>query len=454
MSTHRESATVVQHLTPQEVRFTTPHAARTAKLAELLGWSLTWASHQHRAIKARSPIDNKEVLIPVSTSVNARRSKAALQQILTHSPKDKVDGLFDAIQEDLTKDPDLAELALELGMIGRRVEEQMQERREEIAGQLATEVVEHIVGTLVSEVQVTHTTDGKPMKGQWWAVATRDGTYYECRDHDPPVRVETVAGVGGHNRMMHGDPEEVAATLAKAHASSQKVRAEKKARATEVSRVPWLAKRGGVHPETGTGRVYEHSYVDEVTYADGTVEYECNICHEYTNAKGRPVANHVGNGHKDREHRGQPSESRVITDYPQPAWHRRAHSPKLRTEVLAALDSIEDWHLLSQEELAIRIEEHIMAARPERQPAEPLTDSEILVRISMLLDRGQFDHLRHEVADLTEMVTTLTTQRDDALIAAETATREADRRRANLRALQELIDEAAQAEAAQESQTQ
>src|SRR6185503_14140310 len=172
-----------------------------------------------------------------------------------------------------------------------------------------------------------------------------------------------------------------------------------RARQTEVSRVPWLAKKGSVQGNLKVGRVFEHQYVDEVTYADGTVEYECNICHDYTSDKGRPVAHHVGAAHKDRERSAEP-ETHKISDYPEPDYHRtpsHQRSPKLRSEVLSALDSIADWHLLSREELAAQIEERIMEARPERQPAEPLTDAEILARIAGLLDRGQFDQMRREV---------------------------------------------------------
>jgi len=449
----RES-TMTSRITPVEVAFRSPMAMRTAKLADLLDWSLTWASHQRRAIKARSPIDDKEVLIPVSTSVNAHRARASLQQVLTHSDKDKVDALFNRIEGDLTKDDDLAELALQLGMIGRKVDERREQRIEEETDDLVASIIQGVVNNLVSEVRVEHTVDGKPIKGQWWAMAQGDGSvWYECRDHDPYVKVETMAGVGGHNRMMHGDPEEVAATQAKAHAATAKKAADRKAHETEVSRRPWVAKRGSTErtavPDgvTTTGRVYEHPYVDEVTYADGTVIYECNICHEFSNAeKGRPVAHHVGAAHKDRERVGQSEPTHIVSDYPAPAWHRKPHSPKLRSEVLAALDTIEDWHLLSREELATQIEERIMEGRPERQPTEPLTDAEVLARIAVLMDRGQFDHLRQEVNALTAMVTTLTAERDEAATKAEVAVTAGERARRNLQALRELIDEAAVAE--------
>jgi len=428
-------------VTQQEVRFRSPSASRTAKIAEMLGWSLTWASHQHKAIKARGPIDDKEILIPVTTSVNANRARASLQQVLTHSGRERVDALFNGIQGDLTQDDELAELALELGMVGRRVDERIEQQREEETEDLVASIIQAAVNNLVSEVRVEHGAKGEKLKGEWWAVATSQGTYFECRDHEPPYpRVETRAGVGGHNRMMHGDPEEVAATQAKAHAATAKQAADRKARATEVSRTPWVAKRGGVHPERTTGRVYEHSYVDQVTYADGTVEYECNICHEYSSEKGRPVANHVGAAPKDRD-RGPEPETHVVTDYPAPAWHRKPHSPKLRSEVLSALDTIEDWHLLSREELATQIEERIMEGRPERQPAEPLTDTEILARISLLLDRGQFDHMRQEVESLTRQVVLLTDERNEALVNAEVAAVAAERARTNLRTFKELVNE-------------
>jgi len=432
-------------VTQQEVRFRSPSASRTAKIAEMLGWSLTWASHQHRAIKARGPIDDKEILIPVTTSVNANRARAMLTQVLRHSGQERTDALFMGIEGDLSKDDELAELALELGMVGRRVDERIEQRREEEAEDLVASIIQAAVNNLVSEVRVEHGAKGEKLKGEWWAIATSDGTYFECRDHEPPYpRVETRAGVGGHNRMMHGDPEEVAATQAKAHAATAKQAADRKARVTEVTRVPWLAKKGAGQGE-GVGRVYSHEFVDEVTYADGTVEYECNICHEFTREKGRPVAQHIGAAHKDRE-RTQTVETHITTEYPAPEYHYPSGHPhrrsrKLRTEVLSALDTIENWHLLSREELATQIEERIMEARPERQPAEPLTDTEILARIAMLLDRGQFDQMRQEVNALTQQVVSLTSERDEALVSAEVATADAARARSNLRTFKELVSE-------------
>jgi len=431
-------------VTPTEVRFRSQAAMRTAKIAELLGWSLTWASHQHRALKARGPIDDKEILIPVTTSVNANRARATLSQILTHSGRERVDALFNNVEGDLTKDDELAELALELGMAGRKVDERMEEARDAEAAASADEIIQGVIANLVAEVRVEHGSDGQKLKGDWWAVSTVNGTYFECRDHEPPYpRVETRAGVGGHNRMMHGDPDEVAATQARAQEASLQKAADRRARQTEVSRVPWLAKKGSVQGNLKVGRVFEHQYVDEVTYADGTVEYECNICHDYTSDKGRPVAHHVGAAHKDRERSAEP-ETHKISDYPEPDYHRtpsHQRSPKLRSEVLSALDSIADWHLLSREELAAQIEERIMEARPERQLAEPLTDAEILARIAGLLDRGQFDQMRREVDALTQQVVLLTDERNEALVNAEVAAADAERARGNLRAFKELVNE-------------
>jgi hypothetical protein len=317
-----------------------------------------------------------------------------------------------------------------------------QEKRSEA---LVEQIIQGVVNNFITEVRLEHGAKGERLKGNWYAVSRGDGTaWFECRDHNPFVHVETKAGIGGHNRMMHGDPEEVAATQARAHAATAKMAADRKARLTEVSRVPWIAKRGSSQGE-GKGRVYSHPFVDEVTYADGTVEYECNICHEFTSAKGRGAAMHVGAAHKDRE-RTQAIETHITTEYPAPEYHYpdghpHRRSPKLRTEVLSALDTIENWHLLSREELATQIEERIMEGRPERQPTEPLTDAEVLARIAMLLDRGQFDQMRQEVDVLTQQVVALTGERDEAVVTAEVATAAAERARTNLRTFKELVSE-------------
>jgi hypothetical protein len=357
-----------------------------------------------------------------------------------------VDALFSRIEGDLLKDDELAELALELGMVGRKVEARAEALREEESEDLVESIIQGVVNNFITEVRLEHGADGQTLKGNWYAVSRGDGTaWFECRDHDPFAHVETKAGIGGHNRMMHGDPDEIAATQAKAHAATAKQAADRKARVTEVTRIPWLAKKGSGQGE-GVGRVYSHEFVDEVTYADGTVEYECNICHEFTREKGRPVAQHVGSAHKDRK-RTQAVETHVTTEYPPPEYrypsghHAHRRSPKLRTEVLSALDTIENWHLLSREELATQIEERIMEGRPERQPTEPLTDAEVLARIAMLLDRGQFDQMRQEVNVLTQQVVALTGERDEAVVSAEVATAAAERARTNLRTFKELVSE-------------
>lgn len=410
---------------PTQVRFSSPNARRIARLADLLGWSITWASHQQKALKLRSAIDAKEILLPVKTSLNANRARASIGQVLTHSETQRVNDLVFKVEGDLTKDDELAELAVLLGLMHREIEEDREAQREE---HLTAAIGDLIAQAIQVETPIPN------IKGEWYAVTEASGSWFECRAHETPMRVETRAGIGGHNRSHHSEATPLWETRPAVIARQE---------ATEVARIPWLAK-GGLNEGVGEGhegRVWEHPYVEQVTYSDGRVEFECAICHEFAGRTGKSAATHVGKAHPERE----PVEKslRVITDYPEPSYHRHVHSsPRLRADLLSALDAIgETWHSLSREELARKIEEYIVENRPERAPAEPLTDTEVLARIAALVDRGEFDHLRRQVESLTTQVVEITTQRDDALSQQAMAQQQADRERSNLTALREMLDD-------------
>jgi len=186
--------------------------------------------------------------------------------------------------------------------------------------------------------------------------------------------------------------------------------------------------------------MYESLVVEEVTYADGSKSYKCSRC-DYTNSNPRSVASHT-KAHPKLEL--QDKRVFVTTQYEPSGIVRgegRPRHPRLTADILMALDHIGDHTTLSRVDLAERLAEAILENRPEREPAAPLTDAEIIQRIGFLLDRGQFARLNEQVTSLTDSVVALEAEVEQARAHAEEAEARAVRRSQDITALRQLIDE-------------
>lgn len=217
---------------------------------------------------------------------------------------------------------------------------------------------------------------------------------------------------------------------------------------SEVSRRPWQARR--VSNPAG-GVVYDSDAVVEVRYSDGSSAYECAFgCGFRHESNPRSVAAHYGKAHtmKGEVPPAEGGQERIDPAYVEPLTHRE-YTP---TERLIRLlqHAIEEamegtWNSRDLAVAVLRWQHDRVGEGGEPGPSVPLTDSQIVERIRLMLDTGesvaqqqQIDGLRVELAAADEarlMAEHAAMIHEQRAVKAETA----------LSALAELATDAARA---------
>lgn len=202
---------------------------------------------------------------------------------------------------------------------------------------------------------------------------------------------------------------------------------------TEVTVRPWMARRHG--SEGGRGLMYESKSVLEVTHGDGSITYRCTFC-DFENDKPRSVSSHVSRSKKG--HDIGPAKPTLLRVNEYRASEETRANPggrpnSLRARILAALSAMDDWSNLTRDDLADRLSE-ALASEHEPTPAEPLTDAQIVARITAIIDNGRLAQMHQQMDDLTAALAQATQAREAAEHRAETL-------RSNMAALRDLISD-------------
>lgn len=202
---------------------------------------------------------------------------------------------------------------------------------------------------------------------------------------------------------------------------------------TEVTVRPWMARSYG--SEGGRGLMYESKSVLEVTHGDGSITYRCAFC-DFENDKPRSVSSHVSRSKKG--HDIGPAKPTLLRVNEYRASEETRANPggrpnSLRARILAALSAMDDWSNLTRDDLADRLSE-ALASEHEPTPAEPLTDAQIVARITAIIDNGRLAQMHQQMDDLTTALAQATQAREAAEHRAETL-------RSNMAALRDLISD-------------
>lgn len=244
----------------------------------------------------------------------------------------------------------------------------------------------------------------------------------------PPIPPTTVAAAMAEARASHSVTKEE--TVTQPALPTDYVSAD----VTVVSEKPWLARSSGV--PGGKGTKYESPFVLERLWSDGHVDYKCPTC-DYSSDRPRSVSSHASlredhpKGPQSKKQRRIPVKNYEASGEKHP---NRAAVSRLATELLAALDGMENWHSLSPEELARRVAERIYAERPERESPPDLTSEQIIERISFLVDGGRYFEMHQQVERAAAALR-------EASERAETAERDVVRLREERRVLAEMLRE-------------
>lgn len=216
----------------------------------------------------------------------------------------------------------------------------------------------------------------------------------------------------------------------------------------EVSRRPWQARRQSA---PGGGTVYDSDAVVEVRFSDGSVNYECALGCGYSHATNpRSVATHYGKGHtaKGDAVPARGGQERIDPTYTEPLTHRD-YTP---TERLVRLlqHAIEEamegsWNTRDLAVSILRWQHDRVGEGGEPGPSVPLTDSQIVERIRLMLDTGESVAQQQEIDELRAAVSRETEERllsGNALLLMEQRAVKAE---TALSALAELATDAARA---------
>lgn len=205
-----------------------------------------------------------------------------------------------------------------------------------------------------------------------------------------------------------------------------------------VSETPWLARKGGI--EDGPGRMYESEFVVRQVYSDGTETFACKQC-GWSNDNPRSVTMHASRS-KDHVSTRTAPEVVTTTSYEGSGITRSASpSRRLVADLTAALDSIKDWQSMDTVALAEAVASTMAENAPERTPAEPLTDAQVLSRIATLVDRGRLAEADRQVSSLADELRVAKAALDAERDAREAAEDRAVRARDNIHALREMLGE-------------
>lgn len=367
---------------------------RVLRMADALGWHLRWLGVQHKLANISSPNHEKSINIP-STNVNANRAKSWFNQIVRYSDPKKVAEYAEkerhpATAKGITSAMRLAfpEFALPEERTAMRTAYEEGARAKQPKPKPAPPV------TYVTDADRTQSTIGDERRSGL-PCADCMTPYDKCTDRvftKGKACCARCADTDTHNVEV---VEKVARLKIDPEADAKQVRMHDPD-LTIVSERPWIARRSG--KEGGKGKVYESPYVTERLWSDGTVDYKCPYC-QYVSDKPRSVSSH-GAGRADHPKGPQSKQATFpVSDYVASGIHRETSAVnRLASDLLHALDTMgEDWQHLSREELARKVAEAVVEARPDRAPAEPLTPEQIMERIRMLVDGGRYHDMHKQV---------------------------------------------------------
>lgn len=274
-----------QEFAPSDLRRFEQRGAEAIALAMALGWGIRWSNKRRTAASLRSPSGDKVILVP-TTSINANRSKAIINQVITHSPPERLEVILRGTL-DMRADNNVARFIA-------------------------------VTGTAIFE------TVKEVIEAKRGAAAEADHLTQKIADALPePVAQE---------------PEEPAAEVP--FTTLDDAVAEAKAnlfpRPTVVSRTPYLVRRNG--PTSNKGEeTYESKAVDVITYSDGSVAYGCQHCDRVADKPMR-ISTHAGQAHRglttpdyriEQQSRGIAVPSPRFT--PRPPTEREATVPEATT---------------------------------------------------------------------------------------------------------------------------
>jgi hypothetical protein len=275
--------------------------------------------------------------------------------------------------------PDLRELvrvALELGWTARMGSNRktVMLRSHDGKKTLAVDPVKSMNDRLLRQKQATVMRYGDPIK-----VALLDAAV------EMPSVMKGTTTLDGVIRAMSGGDTEVESGV------------------SEVSRAPWRARRVS-NPKGGV--VYDSDAVVEVRYSDGSVRWECAFGCGYTHESNpRSVAAHFGKAHtmKGESAPAEGGRERIDPTYTEPITHRD-YTPTerlirlLQHAIEEAMDG--SWTTRDLAVAVLRWQHERVGEGGEPRPSEPLTDSQIVERIRLMLDTGESVEQERKVAAL------------------------------------------------------
>lgn len=200
---------------------------------------------------------------------------------------------------------------------------------------------------------------------------------------------------------------------------------EEKPPAHIVSEKPMLA-------SAGSGRGYLSETTIERKWSDGSRDYKCSQCDE-TSPERLNISRHYANNHSRGKGRG-PSPKTFHAEVPDAAAYR---PNRYRVAALAAViaelleEGITDPEQIAQTALTWVHEQHGSDLSTE---AEPMTDSEVLARIRRLLDDGTMGKQERRITALENRLAAADAE-------AQHQRERAERARATLHALTDLVSE-------------
>jgi hypothetical protein len=207
---------------------------------------------------------------------------------------------------------------------------------------------------------------------------------------------------------------------------------------SEVSRRPWQARR--VSNPAG-GVVYDSDAVVEVRYSDGEVAYECAFgCGFRHESNPRSVAAHFGKAHtmKGEAAPAEGGQERIDPSYTEPLSHREYQPTERLIRLLQhAIEEAMDgaWNTRDLAVAVLKWQHERVGEGGEPRPSEPLTDSQIVERIRLMLDTGESVAQQHEIESLRAAQARM----DEALLVMEQRAVKAE---STLNALAELAGDA------------
>lgn len=167
---------------------------------------------------------------------------------------------------------------------------------------------------------------------------------------------------------------------------------------TIVSVEPWMARVGS---DGGKSDLYPSQATLERTWSDGSKDYMCSFCEEYTNDNPRAVSTHYGKAHTSKGQTPKADTTPTVFNAEIDGF-RSKRVVHLAREIEAALLAVPVGSAIDDETWARALATHIVTERiakgKEKAEDEPVLSGpdEILARIRTLLLRDE--HKQVEVA--------------------------------------------------------